>query len=201
MELFDTLDLYYQERSTLDLHMKEGYFQMSRARYNMGNKAVTSLQYNDKDMTALINVGLSKIAVGETESKESDDDSAIEDQFKYIPVKPANQDDEDNGSNSIKGTELRRRVTQKETESFDELSDKLNAVKLNEISSNKQQDPLTWFGVLVPQSLRQSQNSFKQAVESVCKVTTLQSKLLQLRKEYGVAMEKKRKLVTENVET
>lgn len=56
-------------------------------------------------------------------------------------------------------------------------------------------DPLLWFGVLVPQPLRQSQSAFRRAVELSCRVATLQQRLTQCQVSYKEMMGKKRQLV------
>uniref|UniRef100_A0A3B4WVJ0 Vacuolar ATPase assembly protein VMA22 n=1 Tax=Seriola lalandi dorsalis TaxID=1841481 RepID=A0A3B4WVJ0_SERLL len=64
---------------------------------------------------------------------------------------------------------LRRNKPQKDiTEK--EANDKARSQKAPEVTpvkrsdQNPQQDPLKWFGILVPQSLKQAQSSFKQGI-------------------------------------
>ena len=60
------------------------------------------------------------------------------------------------------------------------------------ISRNKEaSDPLKWFGVLVPSSLRQSQNAFQQVLETAVEI-------LNARNEWLNALEETKKLSTEN---
>lgn len=40
----------------------------------------------------------------------------------------------------------------------------LESQKAKKCDQNPQQDPLKWFGILVPQSLKQAQSSFKQGM-------------------------------------
>lgn len=56
-------------------------------------------------------------------------------------------------------------------------------------------DPLLWFGVLVPQPLRQSQLAFRRVVELCCRVATLQQRLTQCQVSYKEMMGKKSRLV------
>ncbi|XP_055788756.1 coiled-coil domain-containing protein 115 isoform X2 [Salvelinus fontinalis] len=48
---------------------------------------------------------------------------------------------------------------------------------------NPQQDPLKWFGILVPQTLKQAQASFKQVVELSAEMAALQSAVLTTRQQ------------------
>ncbi|XP_072422668.1 coiled-coil domain-containing protein 115-like [Chiloscyllium punctatum] len=57
------------------------------------------------------------------------------------------------------------------------------------------QDPLRWFGVLVPRSLRDAQAAFKEAMELAAEVATLQSSLVSAKAEYQALLRQKHKLI------
>ena len=63
---------------------------------------------------------------------------------------------------------VRRRIKQKKDTTEKEAHEEASGEKAPEVSpvrkseQNPQQDPLKWFGILVPQSLKQAQSSFKQ---------------------------------------
>ncbi|KAM7134254.1 coiled-coil domain-containing protein 115 [Macrochelys suwanniensis] len=57
------------------------------------------------------------------------------------------------------------------------------------------QDPLTWFGILVPQSLRQAQSSFKEGILLAGEIASLQSDLEATRAQYQALLERKRQLL------
>lgn len=65
-------------------------------------------------------------------------------------------------------TGVRRRNKPKKDIAEKEASEETSVEKAPEVSpvrksdKNPQQDPLKWFGILVPQSLKQAQSSFKQ---------------------------------------
>lgn len=65
-------------------------------------------------------------------------------------------------------TGVRRRIKPKKDIAETEASEETSGKKAPEVSperksdKNPQQDPLKWFGILVPQSLKQAQSSFKQ---------------------------------------
>lgn len=55
-------------------------------------------------------------------------------------------------------------------------------------------DPLLWFGLLVPQPLRQSQAAFKNAIKLSCQIATLQNQLVQDKRSYDKMIAKKQEL-------
>lgn len=65
-------------------------------------------------------------------------------------------------------TGVRRRNKPKKDIAETEVNDKASSEKSPDVprvkhsEQNPQQDPLKWFGILVPQSLKQAQTSFKQ---------------------------------------
>ena len=61
--------------------------------------------------------------------------------------------------------------------------------------SPKKKDPLKWFGVLVPQALRNSQKKFQQAVVLSCDLATLKVKLNSLQSHYNQLMQEKRDIL------
>lgn len=65
---------------------------------------------------------------------------------------------------------IRRRIRPKKDITEKEASGEASSEKAPEVTpvrkcdQNPQQDPLKWFGILVPQSLKQAQTSFKQGM-------------------------------------
>ncbi|CAG8501289.1 11504_t:CDS:2, partial [Acaulospora colombiana] len=97
------------------------------------------------------------------------------------------KDTENNNSPSS----LRRRTTQ-ETKS--ELKG-----DLTEKHSRKRilRDPLNWFGVLIPLSLRESQRHFKQGLLGMINIINLRNEILKKEVEYETLKRKKERMVTE----
>ncbi|XP_044541188.1 coiled-coil domain-containing protein 115-like [Gracilinanus agilis] len=58
-----------------------------------------------------------------------------------------------------------------------------------------ERDPLTWFGILVPQSLRQAQGSFRAALLMAGEVAGLQSRIEWGRGQIQILRQEKRKLL------
>jgi len=85
----------------------------------------------------------------------------------------------------------------------DLLADNVNRLSIDrqkpksEENSNKLQDPLHWFGILVPTALRQSQAAFQRAVDLTCKIASLQAKVLDVRALYHSTLKAKGRLSSE----
>ncbi|CAI9549491.1 unnamed protein product [Staurois parvus] len=60
-------------------------------------------------------------------------------------------------------------------------------------------DPLHWFGILVPQSLRQAQNTFRQGILLTAEVASLQSSIDETRKQYRALLTDKHQLQSQSV--
>lgn len=58
-------------------------------------------------------------------------------------------------------------------------------------------DPLLWFGLLVPQPLRQSQAAFKNAIKLSCEIATLQNQLSEEKRTYEKMIARKHELQVE----
>lgn len=127
----------------------------------MGINAVSSLQYKLDDLEeALVKVHLSSAC------KTPDEDSLSEE------------------------TSLRKRKNANTTDTHDDTSDLSSDLSLNDSftkktgSPEKYKDALKWFGVLVPQPLRQSQKKFQTAAELCCHLASLKMKHLQLQQSF-----------------
>ncbi|XP_069121240.1 coiled-coil domain-containing protein 115-like [Argopecten irradians] len=178
LDFFNALDDLYKEQSCLNENMKNGFLQMSRARYNMGAKAIGQSQYDENKMAASVKVNI-------------EDDSEAGNVFVINDVKRSVKYDTspEKDTKPVETIGLRKRNVQKPEEDTEqkEHADKkgANTTETNRDEIKKQfPDPLNWFGVLVPQNLRQSQASFKQAVEQSVKIANLKMKIAGLRKDY-----------------
>ena len=68
------------------------------------------------------------------------------------------------------------------------------------VSQTFQKDPLKWFGILLPQSLKECQMKFKKAAELSCKTASLRSKYLTLQQKYRDLKQVKRQIMEESAE-
>ncbi|XP_064812211.1 coiled-coil domain-containing protein 115 [Oncorhynchus masou masou] len=171
----DQLELLEEKRERLNSLIEQGWFSMSKARYSMGNKQVSALQYGS-EMEPLVRVHTRTLESGEAEF-----------QTKRRTLKsPEERQVEDIGPKDKEG--VRRRVKTQEVPEIDQSDNKHPWTETEPAPSSKpepnpQQDPLKWFGILVPQTLKQAQASFKQVVELSVEVATLQSAVLTTRQQ------------------
>ncbi|TMS15854.1 Coiled-coil domain-containing protein 115 [Larimichthys crocea] len=92
---------------------------------------------------------------------------------------------------------IRRRIRPKKDITEKEASGVASSEKAPKVTpvrkcdQNPQQDPLKWFGILVPQSLKQAQTSFKQVIELSAEIAALQTAVLNTRQELKRSMKDK----------
>ncbi len=76
------------------------------------------------------------------------------------------------------------------------LEENKESIGSRQVNSSGWNDPLKWFGVLVPQALRNSQSQFKTAIELCCTLASLKARLLKLKAEYKKLLLEKDTLLT-----
>ncbi|XP_055788754.1 coiled-coil domain-containing protein 115 isoform X1 [Salvelinus fontinalis] len=169
----DQLELLEEKRERLNSLIEQGWFSMSKARYSMGNKQVSALQYGS-EMEPLVRVHTRTLESGEAEF-----------QTKRRTLKcPEERQVEDIGPKDKEG--VRRRVKTQEVPDQSDNNDpwtETEPATSSKPEPNPQQDPLKWFGILVPQTLKQAQASFKQVVELSAEMAALQSAVLTTRQQ------------------
>ncbi|XP_026188174.1 vacuolar ATPase assembly protein VMA22 isoform X2 [Mastacembelus armatus] len=159
---------------------------MSKARYSMGNKQVSALQYAS-EIEPMVFVHARTLDSGEVD-------------FCTERVPPNRESGKDVRSIENIGPQdegVRRRnkpknnTTEKEAnvQTGDDKAPEVSSVKKSD--TNSQQDPLKWFGILVPQSLKQAQSSFKQVIDLSAEIATLQTSVLNIRQELKNSMKDK----------
>lgn len=208
LQFFDTLETRMQLQANLDEQLKSGFLQMSRARYSMGIKAIGASQFNEKDMMSLYSVDVvddnsstknkfllnpqvfveDKIDGSSQREQTSIDNSNLSGLRKRNVCQQSEQTEKDTDENKIVEIEtLGQRANTEEVNVHGQEADK----KKEKNGKTSLQDPLKWFGVLVPQSLRQSQINFKQSVNTVVQIANIQENLLQLKKQYVELLKQK----------
>ena len=181
-DLFETLNKIFSLRDLLKQSLNQGYFHMAKvtlayfltnfatilrinfwkARYSMGVQSVTSLQYNLTEHS------------GATYKVSIDDDDLVN-PFASLHIEDATIKEETTPSS------LRSRHHNPANEG--QIKSKTTVQKNN--------DPLKWFGVLVPQPLRQSQQNFGRSLDIACQIVQLQSKLRKIQDNYKMELKKK----------
>ncbi|XP_017343584.1 coiled-coil domain-containing protein 115 isoform X1 [Ictalurus punctatus] len=193
LQFMDQLEILEEKRQKLNTLIEEGWFNISKARYSMGNKHVSALQYAS-DMEPLVHVYESQTEKGDVE-------------FKCVRTEDkAEELRESDTVETIGPTEggLRRRVNVKKKEnkeekdtSKDECEKDPQFNSTSEKSPCRHQDPLKWFGILVPQNLKQAQTAFKEVITLAAEISTLQSAIVKTRLEMQSQMKDKQKIVSE----
>jgi hypothetical protein len=184
VEFFETLGKLYKEQANLENMMKNGFLMMSRARYNMGTKSVGISQYDERNMKASKMVSMTT------------DDVNGRKTFEFVNPSDCTFDSSDE-SNELKGSSglrQRKNVGSERVETLGPEGDQLISNDSNSKNCKIDNDPIKWFGVLVPQSLRQSQGYFKQATETVLNVSNLKMKVLDLKDKYKSLQKEKHML-------
>ncbi|XP_067408381.1 coiled-coil domain-containing protein 115 isoform X2 [Emydura macquarii macquarii] len=151
LQLLEALETLQDKRERFNSSVEQGWFSLSKSRFAMGCKSVSALQYG-AHMEPLVRVQASEagsgplvfqVIPGESGPEAEAAESLAEEEIG--PREPA----------------LRRRKGPGPTE------DPGRPLETDPESPDSQhgassRDPLTWFGILVPQSLRQAQSSFKE---------------------------------------
>ncbi|XP_068105989.1 coiled-coil domain-containing protein 115 [Hyperolius riggenbachi] len=179
LRLMDDLETLKEKREQLNGLIEKGWLCLSQSRYSMGNKFVTSLQYK-QEMVPSVSVQDSMTEDGATvfhvEKIESGDKNK-QDSPEIEEIGPADQVLRHRGHKAAAETPKPPKTEDDE--------------KQRPSPSN---DPLRWFGVLVPQSLRQAQSSFRQGILLVGEVASLQSSIEETRTQYRALLGKKKRL-------
>ncbi|CAH1774098.1 unnamed protein product [Owenia fusiformis] len=194
LKVFDVLSQLNETRQSLESTLKDGYFLMSKARYSMGNKSVSTVQYNEKEMVASALVDVYTESMFDTDA------------FKFELTGP---NDTTTAEIDKEKTAVRKRniksTVDDVTRGIEELNVKKDEsdLKSKESKSNDDNtvDPIKWFGVLVPQALKQSQACFKKVLTSSCEISSLQNELMALKHAYKDKMKQKMSLQANSAET
>lgn len=188
LDFMEQLELLEEKRNAFNSLIEQGWFSISKARYSMGNKQVSALQYAS-EIEPLVCVHTRKLDSGQ-----------VEFHTEKTTHKPNNESGKDLTSVEDIGPQeegVRRRIKPKKDILEKETSEKPTSEKTSELPAikksdqNPQQDPLKWFGILVPQSLKQAQLSFKQVIELSAEIATLQTTILNIREDLKQSMKQK----------
>ncbi|CAN2390088.1 Coiled-coil domain containing 115, partial [Pristimantis euphronides] len=181
LRLMDDLENLQEKRESVNALIEEGWLCLSQARYSMGNKSVSALQYK-WEMTPSVSVQDSTAKDGETtftveHTRPEKQDKVKEEKLQEVEnIGAADQVLRHRGH---KGTTEAPKATATEE------SEKPKSAPTN--------DALRWFGVLVPQSLRQAQNNFRQGIILAAEMASLQSSIEETRKQYRALLAQKKR--------
>ena len=133
--------------------------------------------------------------VEKLEYKDSDDEAQSV-TFRSLTRQDASADEEHpepvekvitDGAGDVETSGLRQRRNVDKANDSNEPSDQTEPPKKDAnglVKFEFKRDPLKWFGVLVPSTLRQSQKDFRRAVESSVRLVNYQDELMKIVDEY-----------------
>lgn len=151
LELLEALEALHRHRGRLHGALREGWLSLSQARYALGCPRVSALQYG-ATMEPRVRV-----------LPRQDPGGAP--RFEEVPGQGGDPEDVSPQLGGGHGG-LRQRRGQEENSG--------PPPQKNPPPRRPPQDPLTWFGVLVPRSLRQAQGSFVEGVTLAVELAGLQ---------------------------
>ncbi|XP_061470387.1 coiled-coil domain-containing protein 115 [Rhineura floridana] len=178
--LFDALEMLQTKREAFNSLVEQGWFSLSKSRYAMGNKSVSTLQYGHQ-MIPLVRVKTSKKEKGQVEFHVVSEDVDAPKQKVIGAV------EEFGPSEQV----LRRRKGPGKTEAPTQPQ---NATS-KPTEGLGHPNPLNWFGILVPQSLRQAQKTFQEGIHLAAEIASLQSEIETIRRCYRELLGKKQDLI------
>ncbi|XP_074055656.1 coiled-coil domain-containing protein 115-like [Macrotis lagotis] len=166
LQLFLELEQLEGKRTALNARVEEGWFSLSKTRYALGAKAVSPLQYGSS-MNPLFRVRTSEPEPGRPE-------------FQVICTRPGAPRD-------LRTEEVEVLTDCGDPEPFFppglrrrpqlQGAPPQPTPPTAATGACPERDPLTWFGILVPQSLRQAQGSFRAALQMAGEIAELQSRI------------------------
>ncbi|KAK7065283.1 hypothetical protein SK128_012055, partial [Halocaridina rubra] len=197
IQRLELMDKLIRSNMLLEECMRSGFFLLGKTRYSLGTKAVSSLQLpkEDRELDALTKVVTDPIPLegydGEILFQQVD--IRFQDPIITVDEKEPPEDDftdVDDMDDGMHGLRRRRSGLDKETENNNNSSSFTNGNKIKTLN----RDPIRWFSVLPPQTLRQAQVDFKRALQVSTQCATIQIKLRAVIKEYKRLTKIKEKL-------
>uniref|UniRef100_A0A8C5Q652 Vacuolar ATPase assembly protein VMA22 n=1 Tax=Leptobrachium leishanense TaxID=445787 RepID=A0A8C5Q652_9ANUR len=162
LRLMDDLEHLRSKRDALNRLIEKGWLSLSQSRYSMGQKFVSALQYK-QDMVPSVSV---------QDRQTCDGSTVFEVERESVTGGNRGEVEEIGAAEAV--LRHRRGPTKAEPQG--------DPTKLPVISSC--QDPLRWFGILVPQTLRQAQSSFHEGILLAADVASLQNHIEQIYIQY-----------------
>ncbi|XP_010601422.1 coiled-coil domain-containing protein 115 isoform X1 [Fukomys damarensis] len=193
LQLLRDLEELEAKRVALNTRVEEGWLSLAKARYAMGSKSVGPLQYASR-MEPRVCVRASEdqdrlqtFKVVRADAQTPEDVGPREAGKKLLIPVNHSQDKEQGIGQSVSdllacsGKMVLRRRKGPNNSPEPELS-------------AAPQDPLNWFGILVPHSLRQAQASFQDGLQLAADIASLQTRIDWAQRQFRGLQEKLRRL-------
>ncbi|XP_036591615.1 coiled-coil domain-containing protein 115-like [Trichosurus vulpecula] len=185
VQLLVELEQLEGKRVALNARVEEGWFSLSKTRYAMGAKAVSPLQYSSS-MTPFFRVCTSEPEPGRPEFEVIFTGTGSPKDGR--PQESQGVSDYGEPESESQSPVLRRRPQP-------QGSPLQPTPPTPAAATSPERDPLTWFGILVPQSLRQAQGSFRAALLVAGEIAALQSRIEWGRAQIQALLQEKQKLL------
>lgn len=171
LQFFEIYEILLKRRDELKIVMKNGFLAMSKARYTLGNKSVGELQYSQN------------MAASSTVIMEEDRSCSRGVGFKMATHDDSSERELESGKKARQSTSeggLRHRNISKNSSNMTGEIDHGRETS----REKKHVDPLNWFGILVPSSLKECQSEFKTACQLSCNIAQLEQELRNIINEF-----------------
>nr|XP_039265038.1 coiled-coil domain-containing protein 115-like [Styela clava] len=182
LNLLRIIQQIHEKKQQLQTCMENGFFCMSKARYVMGMKQVSKLNYAAvMSANVTVNVEQNDDEVSKFEVQHNKNERKVSE--KQNKTKSGDQKEailrkRNVGNSSSEDKNIETDDTDHVQSSINELPSAVSDIDISEEDKiATPTDPLNWFGVLVPQSLRQCQIEFRKASIIIGDISTLQSQL------------------------
>nr|CAG8452560.1 10358_t:CDS:2 [Entrophospora candida] len=181
LEYFSFISNYQEQWKQINTELENGFLQLAHAKYTMGSGRITQNQYDER-MKASTRVLISKVETAVTDTSNLIN-SSNEHNYTLINYDKFSEDDVDDSDKIIIKNTTSSTLRQRSLKSTnkEEMEDS-GIKKSSKIKVNK--NPLNWFGILVPSTLRDTQKHFKQALVSMVMIINIHNKILEKENEY-----------------
>lgn len=189
LEYLNLISNYQENWQQISKDLEGAFMQLAHAKYTMGPGRLTQDQYDGR-MQAATRILISQNLGVEEEKKHYNH------QFSLISGYLENDEniiDESESSQIIDSSSTLRRRNVKELETKTDNTAKTDKPQKKKII----RDPLHWFGLLVPPSLRDSQKHFKQGLVNMVNLLNLRNEILEKEAQYKIMKQEKEKIMQE----
>ncbi|KAI9286130.1 hypothetical protein BC943DRAFT_336908 [Umbelopsis sp. AD052] len=204
VEYIQEADAVSKLKETLGKEIAKGFFDLGQAKYSMGTSKLSRYSYDERMKS------LYKIQVSEQGDNDNDVFSISNVEFKEENDTEESSQAKDEMTEKLSNMSLRQRKaahdtldkdqleTKDEKESTEETKPKSNSkTKKTKEVRKIDRNPLHWFGILVPSSLRTTQQHFKTVVTQIVEEANLVNRLSVLEKRFEELQKEKERILCE----
>ncbi|XP_045616590.1 coiled-coil domain-containing protein 115 [Procambarus clarkii] len=197
IQQLELMDQLIKNNMRLEENMRSGFFHLGKTRYTLGSNAVSPLQLptNESDVQSLAGVVSTPVVLEQqsgdimyhtVDAKFLDPLVVVEDGVIDKTISLGSLDHFDDKNKGIRkrvsNVEGKQKVEEISEGDLKESDDKIKVKTIN-------RDPIRWFSVLPPQTLKHAQQDFKTAIQLIAQCATSQLKLRAVSKEYKRLLE------------